>query len=196
MREVDQAIERLMAGLRDAEPSPGMERRILKALEAHEVRSSAPLRRLLPLPMLRPAVAAPLLCAGAFAALIIAIRVNQPLHRAADPPSPSTQTLSAPMTKQDTIAKKAPIEPHRIAPVSARDPRGRGVPKTRAASYPAPPLPLTEQEKLLLRVARRNDADNKALLNPDLQATQFAEATEQFQKFFGINAKEMREESE
>jgi hypothetical protein len=65
-----------------------------------------------------------------------------------------------------------------------------------SAGFPAPPLPLTEQERMLLRVARRDDAKNKALLNPDLQAAQSAKNTEQFQRFFEIDAKEMRSESE
>jgi hypothetical protein len=65
-----------------------------------------------------------------------------------------------------------------------------------SAGYPAPPLPLTEQEKMLLRVAQRNDAQNKALLNPDLQAAQSAKNTEQFQHFFEIDAEEMRSQSE
>jgi hypothetical protein len=65
-----------------------------------------------------------------------------------------------------------------------------------SASYPAPPLPLTEQERMLLRVAHRDDAKNKALLDPELQAAQSAKNTEQFQHFFQINAEEMRKQSE
>jgi hypothetical protein len=68
--------------------------------------------------------------------------------------------------------------------------------ETRTASFPAPPLPLTEQERLLLRLAHRGDAENMALLNPDVQAQQIAKATEQFQQFFAINAAEMRRQSE
>ena len=49
---------------------------------------------------------------------------------------------------------------------------------------------------MLLRVAHRDDAENKALLNPDLQAAQSAKNTEQFQHFFEINAEEMRKQSE
>ena len=68
--------------------------------------------------------------------------------------------------------------------------------ETQATSFPAPPLPLTEQEKLLLRLAHRRDPENMAILNPDLRAAQTAKATEQFQQFFEINAKEMRSQSE
>jgi hypothetical protein len=197
MREVNQAVERLMAGLRDAEPSPGMESRILKALEAHEAQASTPFRHpLLKLPLMRSAFAAPLLCAAALATLIVAIQANQPSHRAADASNGATQAQTKSATLPETIAMKAPIELRRAVRVSARHPRQRDVPETKTTSYPAPPLPLTEQEKLLLRVAHRNDADNKAFLNPDLQATQSAKATEQFRQFFGMNPKEMRKESE
>jgi hypothetical protein len=34
------------------------------------------------------------------------------------------------------------------------------------------------------------------LLNPDAQAQQSAKATQQFQRFFGMNADQMRSESE
>jgi hypothetical protein len=57
-------------------------------------------------------------------------------------------------------------------------------------------LPLTEQERLLLRLAHRDDVQSVAILNPDLQAAASAEAAEQFQQFFGIEAKEMRNKSE
>jgi hypothetical protein len=57
-------------------------------------------------------------------------------------------------------------------------------------------LPLTEQEKLLLHLAHRNDAQDMNLLNPDVQAQQSAKATQQFQQFFGMNADQMRSESE
>jgi hypothetical protein len=55
---------------------------------------------------------------------------------------------------------------------------------------------MTEQEKLLLRIAHRNDAQNLNMLNPNLQAQQSAKATQQFQQFFGMNADQMRSESE
>jgi hypothetical protein len=55
---------------------------------------------------------------------------------------------------------------------------------------------LTEQEKLLLRLAHRNDAPDMNLLNRDVQAQQSAKATQQFQQFFGMDDNQMRSESE
>jgi hypothetical protein len=185
MKDADETIDRLMAGLRDAEPSPGMERRILEAMETHHSRPSAWL--------LRPSVAASLVCAAALAAsLIVVTRVNQPSHTPANAIDVGQHTPPA------AVAHNAPIEPRRpAARVTARRPRDLpAVRDAQAGGFPAPPLALTEQERMLLRVAHRDDAKNKALLNPDLQAAQSAKNTEQFQRFFEIDAKEMRSESE
>ena len=185
MRDADETIDRLMAGLRDVEPSPGMERRILEAMEAHHATPSAW--------FLRPSVAASLVCAAALAAsLIVVTRVNQPSH------TPSNTANVGQHTPPAAVAHNAPIEPRRpVERVTARRPRDLpAVRNARSRSFPAPPLPLTEQERMLLRVAHRNDAQNQALLNPDLQAAQSAKNTEQFQRFFEIDAKEMRSESE
>jgi hypothetical protein len=165
MNDADERIERLMAGLRDAEPSPGMKRRILEAMEAHQARPS-------------PWLSCPPVS-----------KVNQPSH----PPANVRQR-----TQPVAVAHKDSIGPRRSAPrVAARRPRDlTALSDVPSAGFPAPPLPLTEQERMLLRVARRDDAKNKALLNPDLQAAQSAKNTEQFQHFFEINAEEMRNQSE
>jgi hypothetical protein len=132
---------------------------------------------------------ASLVCAAALAAsLIVVTRVNQPSHTPANAADVGQHTPPA------AVAHNAPIEPRRpAARVTAKRPRDLSAVR---ANHPAPPLPLTEQERMLLRVADRDDAKNKALLNPDLQAAQSAKNTEQFQRFFEIDAKEMRSESE
>jgi hypothetical protein len=55
---------------------------------------------------------------------------------------------------------------------------------------------LTEQEKLLLRLAHRNDVQDMTLLNRDVQAQQSAKAAQQFQQFFAMDSNQMRNESE
>ncbi len=55
-----------------------------------------------------------------------------------------------------------------------------------AASRPAPPIPLTLQEKLLLRVARSTDPAQLAMLNPEMRARQEAESNAEFRRFFGL----------
>lgn len=192
MRDSDEAIERLMAGLRDAEPSPGMKRRIFEAMEAHQTSPLGSDRH-----RLRPSVAAPLLGAAALAAsLIVATRVHQPAHMPAVKHSVPADVGQG--TQPEALGRKASIGTRRTAArVSARRPHDlRAGREMQSSSYPAPPLPLTEQEKMLLRVAHHGDEQNKALLNPELQAAQSAKSTEQFQHFFEINAEEMRSQSE
>jgi hypothetical protein len=197
MRDADETIERLLAGLRDAEPSAGMQRRVLMAMEAREaVASDSPWRRLISPWLLRPAIAMSLACA--LASLIVAIAVHQPRHAPADVRSHATRADARQAKGPETVVHNAPVAPRRMASrLLVRRPRDvSAVGETEVASYPAPPLPLTEQEKLLLRLAHRGDAEDMAILNLDVQAAQSAQATEQFQQFFGINATEMKNEIE
>ena len=41
-----------------------------------------------------------------------------------------------------------------------------------ATSYPAPPMPLTEQERLLLRLVHKDDPVELAMLDPKVRALQ------------------------
>jgi hypothetical protein len=197
MRDAEQTIERLLAGLRDAEPPAGIERRILQALDGMEARQISgaawPWRRpILPL-WSRPAMAISLACA---AMLIVAITNYQSRHAAPVVRSPSPGSD----VRQAEVAQKATVVPRRLdVRVAVRRPRTQDVTvagETQEASFPAPPLPLSEQERLLLRLAHRGDAEKMDLLNPDVQAAQIAKATEQFQHFFDIDPKDMRSQSE
>jgi hypothetical protein len=199
MRDADGTIERLLAGLRDAEPPGGMERRILEALDGMGAREMAASNSLWRRP-LRPAIAILLACT---VILMVAFTVQQHKHVPGQqfvPLKPKAGLNGAPNILASLRVDQKPQHP----PVDqrVRSPRGttsRVPPSTgeaQTASFPAPPLPLTEQERLLLRLAHRGDADNMAILNPAVRAAQTAKATEQFQQFFAINAKEMRSQSE
>jgi hypothetical protein len=187
MKDADRTIERLLAALRDAEPSAAMGLRILQAMEAREAEASAPFwTRLKP-------VATSLATAVAFTGvLIVEVAVHQ--HRSA--PADTAAHAVPPTTHQEAVAQQAPIATRRPGARGSRRRPSSAVPETQAASFPAPPLPLTEQERLLLRLAYRRDPQDTALLNPAAQAAQSAKATEQFQQFFGINPTEMRSQIE
>jgi hypothetical protein len=193
MRDADGTIERLLAGLRDAEPPAGIERRILEALdgmEGHEASAFAAFWRR----AFRPAMAMLLACT---VILIAGIAAHQQRHAPATL-SRSTGTDVRPAARPELVTQKVSTAPRRTTlRVSVKHPHDApAVAETQAASFPAPPLPLTEQERLLLRLAHRGDADNMAILNPDARAAQTAKATEEFQQFFAINATEMRSQSE
>jgi hypothetical protein len=198
MKDADRTIERLLAGLRDAEPSAGIERCILEAMEAREAAAAAPpwrrLRSSWRLHSAAMSLASGVLATGA---LIVAIAVHQHWSVPADTRS-HVITAVGRTTQPEAVAQPAPIAPRRVASrVSVRRPRDvPAVPETQAASFPAPPLPLTEQERLLLRIAHRRDPEDTAILNPAVQAAQSAKATEQFQQFFTIDATQMRSQIE
>jgi hypothetical protein len=197
MKDPDKTIQRLLAGLRDAEPSAGMQSRVLIAMEAREaVASDSPWRRLISPWLLRPAIALSLACA--LASLIVAIAVHQPRRAPEDVRSHATRADARQAKGPEAVAQKAPIMPRRVASRGSLRRPGEvsAVPETQAASFPAPPLPLTEQERLLLRLAHRRDPEDTAILNPTVQAAQSAKATEQFQQFFGIDATQMRSQIE
>jgi hypothetical protein len=178
MNDPDRTIENLLAGLRDAEPPPGMHHRILDAMVARRATTHSPHR------LLRPVIAMSLACV-----LAITIWVQHQRHIPANLRSYTTR-VDAPRTKpRQTVVHRAPHEARR-PPLTVR------LRSTQTPGFPAPPLPLTEQEKLLLRIAHRNDVQDMNLLNPNVQAQQSAKATQQFQQFFGIDNDQMRSESE
>jgi hypothetical protein len=206
MRDAERTIERLLAGLRDAEPPGGMEHRILEALDgmgAREVAASASFWRR----PLRPALAMLLACA---VILMVACTVQQRKHVPGQQLIPLKPTEGLNGAPNIFSSLRVSQKPQHAAPdekvqsprrTTSRIPVKRpqdapAVGETQAASFPAPPLPLTEQERLLLRLAHRGDSDTTAILNPDVRAAQTAKATEQFQQFFDINATEMRSQSE
>jgi hypothetical protein len=178
MKDPDRTIESLLAGLRDAEPPSGMHGRILDAVVARQATAHRPLR------LLHPAFAVWMIFA-------IAITIWVP-HQGQTPTDVRRYTTSV-----DALGTKPP---QKVAAITHRE-RGRSTAKavlrpTQPPGFPAPPLPLTEQEKLLLRLAHGNDSQDMNLLNRDVQAQQSAQTTQQFQQFFGMNTDQMRSESE
>jgi hypothetical protein len=187
MRDADETIKMLMAGFRDADPPAGMQGRIFQTLELRATVSPGSLVSW----RLRPSVAMAFVCLAVLM-VALAIRIYRPLHRSAKVTSRLTHGDARQGVQPETTTVKTSAGLRRKAPRgSATRPR-----ESELASYPAPPLPLTEQERLLLRLAHRDDVQSVAILNPDLQAAASAEAAEQFQQFFGIEAKEMRNKSE
>jgi hypothetical protein len=67
---------------------------------------------------------------------------------------------------------------------TSADPDGQALADFHAPSRPAPPLPLTPQEKLFLRVLRYGNATQLAELNPAVRAAHDAEETTAFKTFF------------
>jgi hypothetical protein len=79
------------------------------------------------------------------------------------------------------LAAEAKRPVHGDQPVSAID--RRALEEMRAASHPAPEEPLTQQERLLLRIAHKGDPVEMAMLNPVVRERQAAEGAAEFHKW-------------
>jgi hypothetical protein len=213
MKDPEEAIEKVLAGLRNPDAPVGMERRILQALQDRTaVRSRSGWRRFRPTWLVAPAhpaavrsVAWGIALAGVFA-VALAVPAIRRLGHLLVPANAPAKMISAP------VASLPPAAPE-IAAKSAQLPSPPGVrlmktaiPKQRvnaqrarvvvsesdsvavdemhAASHPAPPMPLTDQEKLLLRIAHKGDPVEFAELDPVQRAARYAEEKAEVQRFF------------
>jgi hypothetical protein len=212
MKNSDEAIEQVLAALREAEAPVGMERRILETLEekaSSQVGSGW--RRLRPIWLTMPArpVATRFLACGVASAGLFAIglaiysihAIRRPGHLPTQSKMAPASVGSLPPATSGTVASSAQLVPHETSVPSIGRPDTEEKPNARraranstadsvalqemlAVSYPAPPMPLTEQEKLLLRIAHRSDPVELAILEPMLRTVQDAEEKEEFQRFF------------
>ena len=105
------------------------------------------------------------------------------------PSTPSVASTSRSNTPGDSCCQSTRSEePPQIAPdreAKRRVPlQAAALHPSHLASFPAPPLPLTSQEKLLLRVAQAQNPQQSPILNPALRASIAARDDESFQIFF------------
>lgn len=185
MKNSDQTLEKLLSQLSSAEVPPGMNRRILQALE-HRASTSAfghnPAPRWL-------------VTAGALASALALVLAASAIHRFTQAPTHSAQIAtpvhppSRAYPGHDSIASPTPIayrpvkhRAHRAPQSSSNDLLAER--EMRASSLPAPPMPLTEQEKLLLRIAHSGDPVELAALDPLAWAAKDAADKAKFDKFF------------
>ena len=168
MRDAEETIERLLAGLRDAEPPAGIQRRILEALEGMDAREASTSASLWRRP-LRPALAPAVGVYGDPGGRFYFSATKTCPWGAARPLRPTFGLNGAPTFFIADGWPEAPeggggwrvrLPRRLVSRVTARRPHdGPAVRETQSASFPAPPLPLTEQERLLLRLAHRWDAE-------------------------------------
>ncbi len=200
MKSSEDAIEKVMAGLREAKASPGMERRILEAIDDRaSARSRSGWRGWLTW-RARPSAGRSLAWGVAVAGVLIMMLILPSTLRQGPAPVPSKRSLgvsaSLPTMASETVAESGqpptsrpgsrPIQTTSVLRKAiGRDRDRAALPATRIASHPAPPIPLSNEEKLLLRVAHEGHSVELAMLNPEMRARQEAEANAEFQRFFG-----------
>jgi hypothetical protein len=204
MNDSEELIEKVLAGLRNADPSPGMERRILAAIQDRaSTQSQSIWRRFIPLWLVTQAslsITRPAACGAALAGIVAAALVIPAIHRREQVPTQPKKNLAPlktlPPTSSEVIAEntqppeaqssmrpKIKANPRRVELVHADD--SLAMREMRAPSRPAPPLPLTEQEKLLLRFVQTHSAEELAAMDPVKWAARDAEEKAEFEKFFG-----------
>jgi hypothetical protein len=225
MKNSEEAMEKVLAGLRDAEAPVGMERRILDGLlglEERGVRSRLGWRELLPIWLVapgRPVAVGSLVCGVALAGVIaVALAIpairrlgHAPVQAGRSPRASGSLGLGA----SDVAAKSArsASSEYGVRSPAAMKAEGKmnagsaealvdsdavallgsdagALEDMHAASRPAPPMPLTEQEKLLLRFVHKDAPVELAMLGPKARALQELEDKAEFQRFFGQSMKQ------
>ena len=202
MKDSDQAMEKVLAGLRDAKAPMGMERRILEGLQSRTADSVRQgwLTRLASRIAVRPIGYVALMAGGM--AIILAIPAAIQLLQHA-PVQSAQETRSAPLPPVPSMTAAESVELQRPAIVtrSPRRPKPRkleaadpeealAMREMNAPSRPAPPLPLTEQEKALVRFVRTRTPEELAAIDPAKWAAQDEQQRAEFDRFFRRFTKE------
>ena len=197
----EERIDTVLAALRDVKAAPGIEQRIHTALlRAADAPAPVKLRwASLRTPQLAGATAA---VAGA--ALLLSLYAHRrlpgkPAHRQnafASSASPEQISNGAPNA---LAAQLSPVITHTtfkaiglaapkrrqtnptVVPIAAS---GESEQAATEQGFPAPPLPLTEQERLLVRLVHRDDPVQLAQLTPAARERELQRDREQVREFF------------
>lgn len=195
MQHPDDSIDKVLQALGAAEPPSGMNTRLLATLDAARAEShrARRLRPRLSFPRLPTQRAATL---GLAAAAVLAISVaplllhhNAATHLVPAAPAP-VASLQLPRS-QPSLAATIPATAHarstRVSPPARstnKEPPSTALDNLHATSFPAPPLPLTQQERLLRRIAHTGDPIELAMLDPERRAQGRLLGDQDFQAFF------------
>lgn len=208
MNSSEDAIRKVLAGLRGCDVPAGMERRVLKAVQDHasaESRSGWLWSRPVWLVKLGVPIMPRHLLFGVAVTGILAVALAIPLfrrmHRVGGAASQFRKVAPAladtiPPATSSLVGNNAAVLPTASGVRSAgkkressarlvRDLDSLALRELHAASRPAPPAPLTQEEKMLLRFIHSVGPQELAILDPEKCAKQEAEANAEFQQFFG-----------
>jgi hypothetical protein len=225
MKSSEETIEKVLAGLGDAEAPAGMERRILDGLEERGVvRSGSGWRWWLPVWLVapaRPVAVGPWMCGVALAGIVVvalavpairrlgqapvqARRNSAPRGNSAPPGSPALAaseaasesaehaSLRSSVRSVEEMKTEDGINAENVADVVDGD--SAALDDMHAASRPAPPMPLTEQERLLLLLVHKDAPVELAMLDSRMRALQDSEDKAEFQRFFAQSTKQITPE--
>lgn len=185
----EEDLEKVLTGLRDSAIPDGMERRILAALEN---RASAPSSWHSIRPAWRKLAAACSFAMAAALAFVFVPAIRRPVHAPRRSTAGAILPKSLPRANANQNAAQgndreiAASAPHpKLRPVrSVRRKDAAPQDEVHAVSYPPPPMPLTEEERLLLRAAHRRAPVELAELSPARRALQDEQERVDFERFF------------
>jgi hypothetical protein len=177
----DEAIERALSGLRQVGPPAGLESRVLWAMRHKREAAEERIGSLWPAHRLRWIG---LGLAATAALLMVATTLHQHNAGSSEQQSAGMSAARLPETAVESgqrngfdrpvFTKSEKRQVHRVV---------RLVHQEQAAGFFAPEPPLTEEEKLLQRIARSGDPNQWAMLDPERRAKDEAASEAQFEQF-------------
>lgn len=206
--DLDVQIERTLAGLSQAEPSPSFHNRLLTALDQH---AAEPQRMRLSVFAFPAKVFAMTASAAALLMLLYSgvhlsrthktqTEAHAPAAQFAPPTAPGASSSAAvlspvtvgppsdtPTAANNTLPKTPKFHLSRsleLSPTSTPDLDQQALADLHAPSQPAPPLPPTSQERLVRLMLRRGEQHELAQLDPDSVTAAFAQEQASFRAFF------------
>ncbi|HEY8996486.1 MAG TPA: hypothetical protein VIM60_01230 [Edaphobacter sp.] len=204
MNQTQNSVDRILGALRDVQTPAGMEQRILNTLEAARFEARAKARRgssvaVFRMPSLRWAAAVVLVLAGAAAwhglththpstTAIVKQRAVSPSATGETAIAQRAVTITQPDHAQLNPAPRLAVR-HDAASVSTLPQPQIAEPAAAAeenamVSHPAPPIPPTRQERLLLEYARQGRTEDLAQVSNERRSAQEARDAAEFQEFF------------
>ena len=187
--EHDEAIEKVLAALKNAPTPDGMENRIAERLENHTAaKAQSGWRDLLAGSTLASAWWRGALTGGLLAAAACALFLfeSHPMHPSPTPP-PTAYSTAPPAAVPVSATRATPCSPPAILRAHTNTPAA-SVTIARSAApehgRPIVQLGLTSEERALVRLTRVADPHQIATLNSETQASLDAEDAAAFKKFF------------
>lgn len=204
LQEADARIDRVLRGIGGAEPAEDMERRVLLAVHARGAERRKPRRSsLLAVGGSRWGFAT----AGAACLVALVLWAGHQRAMLHGPLAPVARVMqrttpasaSQPETSKRVIAAVSPAHVRRrrsVAQVTGSLLVDRPATMAALTNHPAPEAPLTDEERLLLRIASRRRPEEFVALDPAVSDARLVAEQAEFQGFFEppkVNEKEKSE---
>lgn len=174
----EEIVGRVLQGLRDTALPDGMESRILSAVRHHASATPVPTRS----PWRIASLAGSVALASVVCALFFTAHRKVPQAASQRSQAVSMRAADAPIAPPMAATREPPKQPGRRARLTTALLSQKEA--LAVVSYPAPPMPLTEQERLLLRIVHQGDPVQIAMLDPIRRDARYVEERTEIQKFF------------